>query len=82
MTPDLTRTHDLVDRLYRLNAAGDWADTLTPYPAHGAGLSGAGEPVFAVPVACGRVYGADAGDGISDAKGACPQKVDPFTALV
>ena len=30
MTPDLTRTHDLVDRLYRLNAAGDWADTLNP----------------------------------------------------
>ena len=26
--------------------------------------------------------GADAGDGISDANGACPQKVDPLTALV
>ena len=30
MTPDLTRTQDLVDRLYRLNAARDWADTLNP----------------------------------------------------
>ena len=30
MTPDLTHTRDLVDRLFRLSAAGDWAEALNP----------------------------------------------------
>lgn len=30
MSFDLNHTHGLVDRLFRISAAGDWAEALTP----------------------------------------------------